>query len=91
MILLKKPRKIEDLSISITNSATRAKVAQVSNLVYLVERYKQIISNIDLDATNKLKLTSINKYKKYTGSVKMKLNWLQDKNLALVTFLRHLY
>lgn len=47
------------------------------------------MSNIDLDTARELKYTSIKKYQRQIGHIKMKLNWLYDGISALAIFVRH--
>ena len=47
------------------------------------------MSNADLDAAKKLRLTSIKKYWKYADQVEMELDWLHDWISVLATFMRH--
>lgn len=49
------------------------------------------MSNADLNVAKKLGLTSIKRYQRYTGQVKIKLDWLHDQIPALIIFVRYLY
>ena len=47
------------------------------------------MSNADLDAAKELGLTSIKKYWRRAGQVKMELDWLHDWISVLAIFVRH--
>lgn len=61
MIISKQTREEKILSENITNTTTPAEVAWVLSSINLAERYNWVMSNGDLDAEKKLKLTGIKK------------------------------
>ncbi len=63
MIILEKARKEEMLSLEgIVDMTASAEIAQVSSPIYLIRSYNWAISNTNLDAIKKLRLTNIEKY-----------------------------
>lgn len=74
IIILKKVRKTEKLSKSITDITASAEVVQVLSLVDFVQRYKWAMSNADLDTAKELRLTRVKKYLRYSGQVEMELD-----------------
>lgn len=61
MIILEKAREEEMLSENIADTIISVKKALTSRLIDLVEWYKWVMSNTDLDVTKELGLTSIKK------------------------------
>ena len=49
------------------------------------------MSNTNLDIAKKLRLTSIKKYWRYTGQVKIELDWLHNWIFILTIFIKHLH
>ena len=62
MIIEEKAREKKGLSEDITDTTTLAKVAWTLNLVDLAGKYMWAISNANIDAAKKLRLTGIKKY-----------------------------
>lgn len=73
-----KNSKKEELSRNIPDTTALAEEIEALSLVNLDERFKMAINNADLDKANKLGLTSIKKYWRYTGQVKIKLDCLYN-------------
>lgn len=68
----------EMLSKSIADMTIYVEVAQSSSFIDFTRRYNEVISNINLDVAKKSGLTSIKKYRRYGGQVKIKLDWLNS-------------
>lgn len=66
------------MSENIINTTILTKVAQELSLINLTRRYIYTMSNVDLDAAKKQRLTSIKKYWKCTGQIKLELDYLYD-------------
>ena len=62
MIISKKTREEKMLLESIVDTTTPAEVVEVSSFINLARRFNQAMSNADLDAAKKLRLTDIKKY-----------------------------
>lgn len=69
MIILEKTRKIEELLKNIADKTLLAKLTQALSPVDLIRRYKQAISNTNLNKVKKPRPTSM----KNTGDVLAKL------------------
>lgn len=61
-IILKKSKEKKKLSENIANIIMLIEVTKVSCLLDLVKRYEYVISNVNINAANKLGLTHIKKY-----------------------------
>ena len=66
------------LSESTTDTTALAEVAQASSVVNLIWRYKWAISNADIDAAKKLRLTRVKKFWTRAGPVEIDLHGLHD-------------
>lgn len=54
-------------------------------------RYSWAISNVNLNATREIKLTSIKKYWRYAIQVEIEIDWLYNWFLVLATIMRYLH
>lgn len=77
-IILKKIRKKRQLLKCIMNITILAKIAQGYSVTDLALKYNYTMSNVNLDSAKKLRLRGVNKYYRYVGQVKSKLNWLYN-------------
>lgn len=59
----------ELLAVKYVDKITILKLTKVSSTINLVSKYGWIISNITMDVTWNLRLTSIQKYWKYAGQI----------------------
>ena len=75
--------------MGILNIIVSATTSRVRNFVHFARKYTWKVSNTNLDTIKKSRLTSIKKYQKYAGQIKIKLDWLYNLILALVTFVRY--
>lgn len=60
------------------NITATAKIAQILSLVNLVKRYKQVMSNANIDVTKEVRLTETIKFKNRACHIEIELNWLHD-------------
>lgn len=72
MIISKKAREKERLSVDIADTTAPAEMAQASSPVDLVGRCMWAMNNANLDAAKELGLTDIKKYWRRAGQVEKK-------------------
>ena len=88
IIISKKAREIV-LSKDPSYIIALVEVAQALNPVHFAWRYRQKMSNVDMYAANKLRLTADKKYWKRADQFEIELSWLYDWIPVLVIFVRH--
>ena len=71
LLILMKTKEEEMLSDDIIDTIAPAEVTLISSLVDLAKRYNWVMSNADLNVAKKQGLTSIKKYERNDGQVKM--------------------
>lgn len=91
VVSLEKARGKKKLLEDTIDITTSAELAQVSSPVNLTSRYKQAMSNPEINVAKELRLTGIKKYQRYTSQVEIELDWLHDQIPAFAIFVRHLY
>ena len=77
VIILEKTKE-KKLSEGPADTTVLGEVGQASSLVDFTWKYRQAISNVDMDAAKKLELTKMKKYWRHAGQVPMELGWLHD-------------
>lgn len=60
------------------NTTTIANKTQTSSLINLIQNYKWVISNIDIDKTKKRESYEVKKYQRLVDQVKIEFNQLYD-------------
>lgn len=77
------------MSKKIGNITALVVIAWVSSLIYVLERYKLIISNDDFNTAEKWGSTDIKECWTYILIIEMKLDLLDNYILELVTLVKH--
>lgn len=69
IVVAKKSRKKQGLLVEKIDKAVIVKVAKVSSVIDISNKYRWAINNIDIDVAGDLKLTGIKKYWKCIGQI----------------------
>lgn len=89
--ILEKVRKKKVLLVGILDTTASTEMSQTSSLIDFAEKYNWAMNNADLDAVEKLRRTSIKKYWRRDGQIKIKFDCLYNWILILAIFVKHLY
>lgn len=76
--ILEKARKKKVLLVGILDTTAPTGMSQASSLIDFDKKYNWAMSNADLDVVKKLGLTSIKKYWRRVGQIKIEFDWLYD-------------
>lgn len=69
-------RKIQGLLAEKVDKAAIAKVAKVASAIDIGNKYRQAISNDDMDAARDLGLTGVKKEQRCVGQIQAEIDWL---------------